>query len=1855
MSAKYHWINILVILCLVAAGTVFQPAISPNPALAEGDIPPVEESQPAPTPYTPPAPAASALTDGLEALEHAIDQGPAAVLALRDSLHGEALDIAMADIVRAAEQLARSAPPSPEAQAISPEEESAALQADLARAAAERALALTFHSDPAGDLPDFPASPPPAASNPNAPAADLTVGSAPCQYPTINAAMAAANNGDRLLLEGGVTFYENLSVQKSLTFEGGYSGCGSGSSDPTTIDGGGVGRVMYIHPNLNITLQNLNITNGSWAGNGAGVFVSMNTHLTGINLEIFNNTSTALGGGLRLWGATAVFTDTNIYDNTAASGAGVYAEFYNGYAPSLDLHSYADVYDNTSTGSGGGVYMSEGEIFITSSSDIYSNEAADGGGAYLITSTLTIEGEYSEIMVNTASNNGGGIYALGSTINLDDQAELYNNQAGSNGGGAYLDNSDLWSDRASIYYNQASGYGGGVYAANDSLLDMDLGGYPCQGPRCSQFSYNTAGSYGGGAYANGDSEIDLRQIFVEGNEGALGGGLYTYQSPVYLYNTLFAHNNATSTSGDGLRLYTGTSLSGTHNTFAHNNAGGAQNGRAIDLFSANLNLSNSIVWGHASSISPLDQIVTCSDIQGGYAGTGNIDADPLFVSPTDSNFHLQHTSPAIDRCTSDQTYDFDNELRPVIYTTPATPYDMGADEASARVGINGAACAYGRIQDAVDAAAPGDTIQAASGTYIGLVIITSKDLTVAGGYDINCSTYITGTTTVDGNNVSSGFEISDGTVMLRDLQITHGNAGNGGGIRSLSSAQVTLDHVQVFNNQASNGGGIYIGGSSVLTMTNDTDIYDNVALLYGGGVRLWGKLVSIDWLSTINDNQAPNGGGVSVPGGVLVLNSGHVMSNDATDAAGLGGGIHVYDSGVITITASSNVAANTAFDGGGIYADNARLYLRSMVHSNAAASNGGGIYLANGSSLTASNTSIGHTGTPTRGNTAILGAGMYLDNSSLDFSGQIINNIASSNGGGVYASASALTFTNTSIGGAGTNQPNQIGPTGHFGAGIYLTLGATASFADSSIEGNLFQTADWGYGGGAYITDSSALTLTQSTIANHTAPDATLGRGAGIYMSYNSTLTLDASQVLSNTAGAGGGIRLYDSGTINILNGSELRNNAALNDEGGAIAASGAGAIDINISDANLINNHAGTHGGAIYTNYGSLDFTGGWELSDNVAGLSGGAVYVDGDADAAFRASGGPGYLRNNQAGSNGGALFLNNNKTMELHATSGYPLEISGNTAVGDGGAAAAVNGGYFDNYGQLLISGNTAGGNGGAFHLSSGARIWWDDYTSIAPQILSNVAQNGGAIYAQNSPNVRCDGATFSANTASSGDGGAFYLDASTSRAENCTFEGNNATGHGGAIAAYNTSSLDLHANYPTTLLASERPEESRAPDDTQAILATSCDPLTQQCSALHNNQADSDGDTAGYGGAIYNSGSELKINLTYLQRNLAYYGGAIYQVGIASTAALTNTLIYSNTATQPLGAGIHCSSGDFDLTHVTIAHNTGGAGFSGLASSATNSIAWGNAAGGFTVAPTASDCNIDQSGLAGASIDPQFAAPGAGEDYHLSSGSPAIDACASGLPIDLDNIPRPLGSGYDMGAYEKYLVDVSVSKTVSGASFEPGQAVTFILSIANDSASDLSATGILITDTFTLLSDLAFTSDLALVDTGYLPPYVWQAPDLAPGESGVITVTGNLLAPLAAGVYTNTAIIHALQDPSGPNNTASVTFTVLNLPPAFTSAAPTTADPGVLYTYNITSEDPNGLPLTISAAGLPAWLTLTDHGDGTATLSGTPAAADGGEHAITITVTDSGGLTDTQNFIITVKTSAIYLPTILKSPN
>jgi predicted outer membrane repeat protein len=969
---------------------------------------------------------------------------------------------------------------------------------------------------------------------------------------------------------------------------------------------------------------------------------------------------------------------------------------------------------------------------------------------------------------------------------------------------------------------------------------------------------------------------------------------------------------------------------------------------------------------------------------------------------------------------------------PIAYQIPTVPN-------AGRVGVNGA-CAYNTVQEGIDAATNGQTVRVAGDFFAGNIDVSGKNITIEGGYNATCTAIVTGTVSrLDGVAAGSVVDVSGGSLLtLKNLKLGWGSS-FGAGLDVLGSSHVTLDNTDLVHNNGASGGGLYVGGGSQVTLTNGSLVQYNTGSA-GGGAIVYGRLNALDNTSDITGNcSTTDGGGTYVSGGTLYLSNADMHANQALGATGRGGAIFASGDAVITMTASTFIGesapcCNTAYDGGGIYASHSHIYSlggNSTILQNQASNNGGGVYLFDHSVMkTASGTNIGYDVQAGNGNSAILGAGLYVDTSQLDFVGRIINNDASNSGGGMYANASVITLTNATVGGTGANQPNSIGATGLNGGGLYLFNNTHATLSNTVITSNTLTNASTGYGGGAYVRQGSVLTATNSRIERHALPSAFDGRGAGLYL-YDATVTLSNTQVQTNTTpNLGAGVRMFGTSVLDVLGGSAFNNNQASGGVGGAIAATNA--PDINVNNATFQNNSASTHGGAIYLDDGTLDATGWWDFRFNSAGGNGGAVAVVNTADADFVAGGNQAsLLAVNVAGGDGGALYIANNDTVQLYATGGQTLNLNTNQAGGDGGAAYADAGAFFDVYGQLSATSNIAGGNGGVFYLGGGSRVWLDDYFSTRPQILVNQADNGGAIYASDSPRVECDGVDFgfsnNGNKATAGSGGAIYLSGSAFTADNCTFRNNQAqAGNGGAIAAY-TSTVNIDTDYPVARNAQiQNPigvADRSGPDAPQS---TACNPDATQCSQFTSNRAISSTVSNGNGGAIYNNASTLQVNNTYLHRNEAVRGGAIYQENAAARGWLSNTLVYSNTSLVSFGAGIRNGGGAMTLTHVTAANNVGGAGFSpGSAQSYVyNTIIWGNDVGAFG-ALTASSCNIDQGGTAGPATNPLFIAAGAGEDYHLSLSSPARDACTSGLPRDLDNTARPYSAQFDIGAYEGHL--------------------------------------------------------------------------------------------------------------------------------------------------------------------------------------------------------------------------------------
>ncbi len=90
--------------------------------------------------------------------------------------------------------------------------------------------------------------------------------------------------------------------------------------------------------------------------------------------------------------------------------------------------------------------------------------------------------------------------------------------------------------------------------------------------------------------------------------------------------------------------------------------------------------------------------------------------------------------------------------------------------------------------------------------------------------------------------------------------------------------------------------------------------------------------------------------------------------------------------------------------------------------------------------------------------------------------------------------------------------------------------------------------------------------------------------------------------------------------------------------------------------------------------------------------------------------------------------------------------------------------------------------------------------------------------------------------------------------------------------------------------------------------------------------------------------------------------------------------------------------------------------------------------------------------------------------------------------------------------------------------------------------------------------------------------------------------------------------------------------------VNEPPAITSSASASFTVGSAGSAGVTT---TGYPApAISATGLPGGVTLTDNGDGTASIAGTPDAGTGGVYSVSITATNGIGSDAVQTFTLTV---------------
>ncbi len=640
----------------------------------------------------------------------------------------------------------------------------------------------------------------------------------------------------------------------------------------------------------------------------------------------------------------------------------------------------------------------------------------------------------------------------------------------------------------------------------------------------------------------------------------IGGAVYCFHSSdVEISHCLFTNNYA-ERNGGGIGCIC-SSIKIDNVTVSKNTA--VLHGGAIYVSDSNVVVNNSIFWGNTAP----EEIYTAygGTLTANYSnidftsrsiwpGTGNINADPLFVDYASNNFNLSWDNYPLNDATKSPCIDSGDP------STPNDPDGSAADMGALYFNHYGTNVPSGSISGTWTSVGNPylitDNISINSGNeltisqgvevyFMGLYYFVVRGRLVAQGSPSD-SILITAIDTATGwlgmefiNTETNGQDSS----LMQYVIFEYGNFDpgadneNGGGLSFNNSSDSRVDHCLIHYNHAENGGGIYIDESDII-ITNST-IDDNNADYDGGGIFMRYSDIIMSNVILSNNTSGSPGGGISLLGSDPILTGVTITANDAGN---LGGGMYCYynsDPSFTNVTVSYNTSGTS---GGGIYCDdhsNPTYVCNIQINNNEAVSYGGGIYCKNTDDHTIYDVSFSN-------NTANYGGGIacYSTDPTLR-SVELTDNTANINGGGLYCSN-------------------------------YCFI----DIAQSQIHSNN-ATYD---GGGAYFLTS------HPDIDTTTFIDNTAGRGAGGIYFNGANAALNKVQISDNTASEkGGGIYCYNSSTLGLVDVSVFENIAL---EGGGIYCDQS---TLNFSSANrcnLYSNRAGSGNDLYTTNFFLVNVT---------------------------------------------------------------------------------------------------------------------------------------------------------------------------------------------------------------------------------------------------------------------------------------------------------------------------------------------------------------------------------------------------------------------------------------------------------------------------------------------------------------------------------------------------------------------------------------------------------------------------------------------------------------------------------------
>jgi parallel beta-helix repeat protein len=459
---------------------------------------------------------------------------------------------------------------------------------------------------------------------------------------------------------------------------------------------------------------------------------------------------------------------------------------------------------------------------------------------------------------------------------------------------------------------------------------------------------NVATRMGGGIGCDASSDLLIADNEIYGNQATSGCGISCLDSsPRNLNNNV--HENSAYVGG-GLFAEILAVPTITNNTFYANTA--LSSGGGIHCETEALIITNTIVWKNEAPADPqingTNAVITYCDVEGGWPGMGNMDADPLFLDPASGDLHLDVQSPCVDEgdpaAPELPDFDFEGDPRSIYHSV-----DIGADEYNGH-GVIHVPYLAPTIKAGIDLAEDGDTVLVEPGTYFENLYVYAKAVKLK-------SSKGAGLTTIDGGGLDRVVRFSyycNNESALQGFTITNGMGGfhTFGGILCSESSPVIEDNIITGNH----GSGIICQYGSHAKIRNNIITNNSAETGAGIHIREYSHPTVINCILSHN-TATNNGGGIYVEDKCHPTLTGCVfMGNAALNSSSRGGGVYIKKESDSTLTSCAFIGNSATYGGGGIAASGGTSTVTNCTFLGNTADRGGAMEIAYSCDATITNT-----------------------------------------------------------------------------------------------------------------------------------------------------------------------------------------------------------------------------------------------------------------------------------------------------------------------------------------------------------------------------------------------------------------------------------------------------------------------------------------------------------------------------------------------------------------------------------------------------------------------------------------------------------------------------------------------------------------------------------------------------------------------------------------------------------------------------------------------------------------------------------------------------------------------------------